>query len=152
MPSKRQAGARRLARVASPLLLLAGLAVLPGSSASASCIGPSLVLTSADPSGALRPGGDLRVDGQGFFDGCDDTGDSGGDGLGCGGAQGPAPSAPLDNVHLVLRQAGHTWTVSTADAREHAGDITWTGLVPSGLRSGPASLKAGTATLRISIS
>lgn len=98
---------------------------------------------------ALRPGAVLRVDGQGYFDGCNDTGGGGGGGLGCDGEQGPAPSAPLDDVRLVLRQARHVWTLDRADGRQHAGDITWTGRVPAAARPGPAILEAGTARLRI---
>lgn len=152
MATKQRGNVRRVAKVASPLLLLAGLTLLPGSGASASCIGQSLAVSSADARIALRPGAEVRVDGQGYFVGCNDTGVQGSDGLGCEGTQPPAPGTPMNDVRLVLRQAGHTWTLSSADARPPAGDIAWTVRVPAGVHAGSAILQAGTARLRISIS
>ena len=126
-------------------LLMAGLvglvlAPFPQSAASASCVGPSL--QGADAL-VLDRGGAASVEGRFFVDGCRDT-------MSCSGVVGcqkcrydEPPEQPQQDIRLELRQRGHSWTLSTADAGtqgDRFGEVTWTFDVPEGVAPGRARL------------
>lgn len=61
----------------------------------------------------------------------------------------PRPAAR--DGRLVLSQAGHHWTLGTADAADgdESRDISWTVALPVDLEAGPATLTAQTAELNV---
>jgi hypothetical protein len=123
--------------------VLLGLAVapFPQAPASASCAAPYL---EAPARSVLERGVTTTVEGRAFVDGCQDT-------MGCTEVLGcshceyddPAPM-PLQDVALLLRQGGRTWKLGTTDAEtaehNHLGWVTWSFVLPAGVRPGPAKL------------
>jgi hypothetical protein len=119
------------------------LAPFPQGTATASCAGPSL---QAVEGMVLQRSGTASVEGRFFVDGCRDT-------MSCTGVLGcqkctydEPPERPQRDVRLELRQRGHTWLLATADAgtaeEQRPGVVTWTFVVPEGVRPGRARLVA----------
>ncbi|WP_432537281.1 hypothetical protein [Kineococcus arenarius] len=134
--------------------------VLPASSAAAGCAGPQLVVGSdpaaAQPDAVQSPApvpipasGQLQVAGQWFHEGCDDTGVAG---AGCAGPVTTSQS-PMEDVDLVLEQAGSSWTLGTAGAAGHDEQyaIAWQVRLPEDVAPGPAVLSAAGAEVPVLI-
>lgn len=127
----------RMRPVLLVLLVLVGLWSVPGSGpASASCVGPSL----EGARQVLTHDGEQTVTGKFFFDGCEDTGTCS---PGCG-CHVEDPQSPSQGVILRLRQHGHTWDLTYADA-DASYDVTWSFELPPDVEPGRARLGAGTA-------
>ena len=130
---------RRRPRTAALVLALLGAALTTvpgaGSPAAASCAGPSLDV-GAGPRPTVAPGEPLDVRGEGYLDGCDDTGACT---SGCSACHREEIGA-LRGITLEVRQAGRRWHLATADAGS-AGEVAWRTVLPSGLRSGRAVLR-----------
>jgi len=146
---------RRGLTVLAPLgLSCALLGLVPLPAAQASCVGPVFAVGDAVDDarppqvGVLpAPGGDVTVSGVWFHTGCDDTGQ----GAGCSA---PASTeAPMRDVDLVLQQGDASWILGTQNAASRADRyaITWTTQVPTGVRPGPATLRAGLSQLPVEI-
>lgn len=124
---------------------------VPGGPAAASCADPTLSVAGAEGGAGSAPvlvtDMAFDVDGRGFVDGCDDTGE--GSTWGCGSDEGEIET-PLSDVELVARQDGRTWQLGTADAGTaeigRTGQVTWRVTLPSGLGPGRAVLLAGDDT------
>lgn len=141
----------RAHRGALGLVVLAATVIVPVKGASASCAAPQLGLAGT-PTSAVQLGHPLTVRGRGFVHGCDDTG-SGTTG-GC--APGPGETeTPIGGVRLLLRQDGRTWRLGTADAgtaqHNRLGHVSWRVRIPGGAHPGPATLRAGTARLPVTL-
>ncbi len=128
---------------------VAGLLGLgPAGAASASCGGPHL---GAEAPVVLDLGARTTVTGEGFFLGCDDTGQ----GAGCGAP--PSEQSPLDDVDLFLEQGRTSVVLGTADAADRDGRyaVTWQVTVPraapDGFRPGPARLRAASAVREVEL-
>lgn len=126
------------------LLALLGLTVAPYPStpAVASCAAPYLDLP-AEPT--FTRGAGSTVEGRAFVDGCRDT-------MSCSGVPGcescehaAPPERPLRDLRLELVQGGRSWLLGTADAGSAAddrlGQVTWTFVLPTDVRPGPAVLQ-----------
>ena len=127
-------------------LLAAGALVavgpLPGEPAGASCAGPELkVPGSHGERPALALGAEVRIEGDYFFDGCDDSGGGRSDGPGCQADEQRTTQKPLDDVTLVLRQGEESWDLGTVDADDDY-TVAWTVVLPDGVRPGRATLSA----------
>lgn len=61
----------------------------------------------------------------------------------------------MQDVPLVVRQQGKSWTLGTASARQKSGNqrgnISWRVRLPADLKRGSAVFEAGIATLPIEI-
>jgi hypothetical protein len=137
-------------RVRRSLLLLIttmlGLAAMPFPQppASASCAGPYVKVSSRL---VFQRGATVTIEGRSFTNGgCRDS-------MGCTGSLGcesceydDPPPTPMDDVGLRLVQRGHTWTLGAADAGSSAsnqlGWVSWSFVVPHGVKPGPARLLA----------
>lgn len=144
--------------LSSAVLLGVAVAPYPQSPAHASCAAPVLQVSGSDGVPVLlRRGERVTVTGQGFVDGCDDTG--GGSVLGCSGHDSRGTTAPLTDVELVLVQ-GQPVTTQTSLATSDAGDasggelghIAWSFTVSAQQPLGPAVLKTeGSEPLRVRV-
>ena len=152
---------RRLRAMLVVLVVAAGgLGLFAPPSALGSCVAPSITLQDVaselstvdgeqTPVFTVALGDTLTVDGEYFFDGCNDVIVS----SGCSGPTEPPPAPAARGVPLVLAQAGHHWTLGRADAagEEELWAITWTAALPDDLEPGPAKLTARTAELKLII-
>ena len=135
----------------------AALGVAVPAPASGSCVGPLLsvgvVADGADPpstAAVLRRGHTITVTGEWFHSGCADS-YVGGPGCSKSPARPIDPEAPLTDVPLTLHQASRTWTLDTADASGPRYSVSWSWELPAGVAPGSAELRAGTATLPVTI-
>ena len=145
-----------------------GLGLFAPSRAVASCVAPSISLPDVAaematvdgeqvPVYSVVPGDMLTVDGEYFFEGCNDFVVVEVGTHGCSGPPDPTPNPPpapaARNVRLVLAQAGHHWTLDTADAagEDDSWAITWTAELPADLEAGPATITARSAELHLII-
>jgi hypothetical protein len=145
-----------LRALAGTVLLVAGLAAtlapFPQQPASASCAGPTLSVVGADDPPVVLPGAEVTVEGRFFVDGCDDTG-----GSNIFGCEEPSEAVnPMHDVELVIKQRGREWVLGSEDAgsasANQLGEISWTAVIPSGVRPGAARLVASSSeTTRIRI-
>lgn len=121
------------------VLALLGVACLPAPlpGASASCAAPEVDVARG---AALQRGTTLTVAGQGFLDGCDDSGTCAAR-VGCSGCAHKPDEvvAPLAAVPLTLVQGERRWQLAGADA-DHAGDVSWTVVLPDDATVGAAQL------------
>ncbi|MGN6301038.1 MAG: hypothetical protein ACTHN8_08100 [Angustibacter sp.] len=124
-----------------------GLGAFAPDHAAASCAGPSIALV-APTSAVVRPAEPLEVAGTMFFDGCADTVESG---PGCSGPHPTEVQTPMTDVELTLTQRGRSWPLGRADAgpADAGYPVRWRAVAPSGLVSGKATLRAGTADLDV---
>jgi hypothetical protein len=90
------------------------------------------------------------VTGELFHSGCADTYSTG---AGCSGspARPDDPEAPLSDVRLTLHQRSTSWVIARGDATGPHYSISWTGRLPLDVKPGPADLRAGSASLAVSI-
>lgn len=132
------------------LLVAAGLVGLwAPDRAAASCVGPqvavavgagtpSVVSESAAPV-EVRPGDRLRVTGEWFHTGCEDTQP------GCSGPPASDREAPMQDVRLSLEQG--TWTrqlgVVSAGSRAQRYAVSYDVTVPATVAPGAATLRVG---------
>ncbi len=123
----------RLAMLASGVLVVV-VAVCGGAAgggttgSSADCASPTL---SVSPISAA-PGASVRLRGDYFVDGCNDTGDNG---------QEPEPARPLTGLTVVLRQGDRTWTLAQdVEASGDLGSFETTLDLPDDVRVGPAEV------------
>jgi hypothetical protein len=118
-------------------LLGLSVAPIPQTPASASCAAPYI---KAGQRLVLERGATTTLEGRAFVDGCRDT-------MSCSAVPGcshceydePAPT-PLQDVALRLRQGDRAWKLDNADAETAGGRVTWSFVVPAGVRPGPAKL------------
>lgn len=140
----------RVLRSTACVCVLGGLLGLwPVQRAGASCTGPVLgvgrVTEVAAAPVVVTLGGTATVVGEGFFTGCDDTGQ----GSGCGAPD--SEQQPLQDVALDLVQGPLSVPLATSDAggQQDGYGIRWQVRVPSTFRPGPATLEAGGAVLHV---
>lgn len=135
--------------------VLAGVVVVvSGPWASASCVGPMVVElqglevaigeTSSDA--VLNPGGELVVVGELYRDGCDDTAAHG---IGCGLSEQSSEETPMTMVPVAIVSADQTWDLGLVDAVGDRYTVTWSGLLPEDLPSGPAEVHVGSASIEV---
>jgi hypothetical protein len=135
---------RRSLAVLLTTLLAWAIAPLPGSPASASCVGPQVDGTRI----VLTHEGVQTVTGQYFHDGCDDEGKPCKPGCGC--QDDDAESSSTD-VELRITQPGRSWTLGKVDADDDGG-TTWSFRLPAGVHPGPAKLIAeGASSVEVRI-
>jgi hypothetical protein len=156
-------GEQRARGRALVLVLALVAAVLTGvggpRAASASCMGPTLVVQGASSPAAgaaaqapettaptqspqppvLVAGSTITVTGQYFMDDCNDTCTCSG---GCTGCDCGTPADPWERIDLVLVAGGTRTVLATADAGGEDFSATWTGQVPASAPTGPAVLEA----------
>src|SRR5262245_1620807 len=98
-----------LAAIASLTSALLGVASVDP--AAGGCVGPSLSVRNR-----LQPGSTAVIVGRDFFSKCDDTGSVGG----CGAPRDPitGPGNPMDNIQVVVTQAGKTHLIGHPDANK----------------------------------
>jgi hypothetical protein len=125
--------------------------------AAAGCVGPMLArgdtVDDAHPpthGGAVQSGQQVVVTGVWFRSGCDDAFVAG---SACQPPRSLDPESPLADVALTLHQGRGQWVLDTADAAERADRyaIHWRASIPRGVEPGEAQLRAGTASLPITI-
>ncbi|HET6165621.1 MAG TPA: hypothetical protein VFE07_02230 [Marmoricola sp.] len=119
----------------------------PQEAASASCVGPMLHVGDAHRPVVVR-GARMIVEGKFFMDGCDDV--VAVETTGCTAhTEQRDPASPMKDVTLSIRQAGHVWTLGTADAgtakNDSLGQVTWAVVLPTALKAGRATLVADQA-------
>jgi hypothetical protein len=101
-----------------------------GGGAAASCVAPTLTVR---PTKA-HPGEDLRVSGEWYADGCNDTAVNG---------ESPQPPPPFTGMTIELHQGDKTWPVATdvdAAGERYSFDVTVT--VPKDADAGKATIQA----------
>jgi hypothetical protein len=120
--------------LATASLTCALLGVASVTPAAGGCVGPLLSVRNR-----LQPGSAAVIVGRNFFSECDDTGSVGG----CGVPRDPitGPGNPIDNIQVVITQAGETHLIGRVDADKRFRFVFRTSL-PEQLRPGGAVIKA----------
>jgi hypothetical protein len=144
--------------------VVAALGLVLPASAPASCAGPQLTVdglidrvpgagaiapTTPGSPAQIFPGQHIVVAGLHFHDGCADSIET----SGCSGPRVIDPESPARGVELVLVRGERSWTLGTADARDATTQyaIRWEVVVPTDVPSGPASLAANSAQVRVDV-
>lgn len=134
---------QRARALAVSLAALAWGAMMWPTSAGADCVGPELAIGEEVPYSyvqlpveRLSPGQQVKVTGEWFRNGCNDTGGA----CGLGGER----ETPMKNVQLVVKQGQLEWQVDRESARGKHFTVRWEFQVPADLAAGRAELLART--------